>query len=113
LESDLERKFIKGLGCSKGKVQGKAIHVFSLKESYKLNDGDILVTYSTNPGWTPLFTKAAGVITEIGGMLSHTATIAREYEIPMITGIENIKFRIPDGATVDINGSSGFIKVLS
>jgi len=104
--------FLKGVGCSPGKIKGKAVHLNTLDESNKLNKGDILITTATDPGWTPLFLVAGGVVTEIGGMLSHAATIAREYGIPMITGITQLKDKIKDNSTIELDGQSGEIEIL-
>jgi len=103
---------LRGVGCSRGIIKGRAVHIFSLQERNKLKNGDIMITFATDPGWTPLFAKVAGVITEIGGMLSHTATIAREFNIPMITGIQNLERIIPDGKTIEMDGTNGIIKIM-
>jgi len=108
-----ENKVIKGLGCSKGRARGRAVFLDSPQKAELLKKGDILVAYSTDPGWTPLFHIASGVITEIGGLLSHTATIAREYEIPMITAVNGVTQKIKNGAYLEIDGSDGNIRILN
>ena len=65
----------------------------------------------TDPGWTPVLDRVAGVVTETGGLLSHAAVICREYGIPAVLGVPEATARIPDGARVTIHGSEGFIEL--
>ena len=80
------------------------------EQSSDFSKGDILITMSTNPGWTPLFIMAGGIVTEIGGALSHGAIIAREYGIPMVTAVPGITKKLNTGDLISLDGSSGIIK---
>ena len=78
----------------------------------ELADGDILVTTFTDPSWTPLFVSAAGLVTEVGGLMTHGAVIAREYGLPAVIGVENATKRIKDGERIRVNGTEGYIEFL-
>ncbi len=108
-----EEGALQGIGCSAGVVEGRARIIVNEQSFHKLKKGDILVASSTNPGWTPLFMTAAGVVTEIGGALSHGAIIAREYGIPMVTAVKKATRLIADGDKIRVNGSSGQVEILS
>ncbi len=82
-------------------------------EDAKLNQGDILVAPYTDPGWTPLFTSAVGLITEVGGMMTHGSVVAREYGIPAVVGIDKATDIIEDGACIRIDGTNGFVQILN
>ena len=77
-----------------------------------MNPGDILIAPATNPGWTPLFVLAAGIVTEIGGALSHGAIIAREYGIPMAAAVPGITAHLRTGMHIRLNGTLGIVEVL-
>ena len=72
--------------------------------------GDILVTATTAPPWTPLFMTAAALVTDAGGMLSHGAVVAREFRIPAVVGAFNATSRIRDGQWIEVDGSHGIVK---
>ena len=72
--------------------------------------GDILVAVTTDPGWTPLFLNAAGIILEIGGALQHGALIAREYGKPCVTGIQDVTSRFEDDQMVEVDGDAGVVR---
>jgi pyruvate,water dikinase len=74
--------------------------------------GDVLVAYTTDPGWTPLFVNAAAVVLEVGGVLQHGAVIAREYGKPCVAGVDRVVSRLRDGQTVEVDGTAGVIRVL-
>jgi pyruvate,water dikinase len=73
--------------------------------------GDIIVAYTTDPGWTPLFVNAAAVVLEVGGVLQHGAVVAREYGKPCVVGIDRVTTRLRDGQTVEVDGSAGVIRL--
>src|SRR6185369_7956583 len=73
--------------------------------------GSILICPFTDPGWTPVLDRVAGVVTETGGLLSHAAVICREYGIPAVLSVPDATTRIPDGARVAIRGSDGFVEL--
>jgi pyruvate,water dikinase len=101
-----------GIGSSLGIVEGKVRVLQDFAEGIYLQKGEILVTHSANPGWTPLFIMSAGIITEIGGALSHAAIIAREYQIPMITSVEYACSYLQTGDFIRLDGGSGEIRLL-
>jgi len=103
------RELLFGISCSAGKTTGRAIILDSPDEGKKLAPGDILVARAVDPGWTPLFSSVSGVVTEIGGILSHAATVAREYRIPYIAGVENAKKKISEGTMVTLDGDNGMV----
>jgi rifampicin phosphotransferase len=77
-----------------------------------LKPGEILVAFNTDPGWTPLFMSAAGVIVEMGGILNHCAIVAREYGIPAVVGIEQVSRKIETGRKVRLDGNTGVVELL-
>ena len=102
-----------GLGVSPGSASGKArvIESAAAAMSAAIEPGEILVAPVTDAAWTPLFIPAAGVVVETGGILSHAATVAREFGIPAVAGIRGATSLIPDGATVTIDGATGTVTV--
>jgi pyruvate,water dikinase len=82
-----------------------------LTEADKLQSGEVLVCPSTAPPWTPLFAIACAVVTDSGGVLSHSAIAAREYGIPAVVGTMVGTHRIPDGATVTVDGAQGIVRI--
>lgn len=100
-----------GIPISPGVVRGN-VKVFHFADEKKLLPGEILVTRATDPGWTPLFINAGGIILEIGGALQHGAVVAREYGIPCVSGLENATGILTDGQLVEIDGSNGIIRLL-
>jgi len=103
---------LKGVGVSGGSMVGNARIILDPVKDNRLEPGDILITKTTDPGWTPLFKIAGGLILERGGMLSHGAIVAREFGIPAIVGLEGISSRIEDGTKLRINGDTGVIEIL-
>jgi phosphohistidine swiveling domain-containing protein len=98
-----------GLGASPGVVTGAARVIRGPEEFGKLKNGEILVAPLTNPVWTPLFAIAGGVVTEVGGMLSHGAIVAREYGIPAVMGIPGATELLPEGQMVRVDGNNGVV----
>lgn len=94
-------------GVATGKV--KVLHTPNEKP---LLPGEVLVTYATDPGWTPLFINASAIVLEVGGMLQHGALVAREYGKPCVAGIEGVTEHLKDGMTVEVDGSTGLIRFL-
>jgi pyruvate,water dikinase len=78
----------------------------------KLEPGDILVTTFTDPSWTPLFLTAAGLVTEVGGLMTHGAAIAREYGLPGVVGVQRATRRIRDGQRIRVDGTDGYVMLL-
>jgi phosphohistidine swiveling domain-containing protein len=97
---------LSGVGTSRGKVTARARIVNNLADIGVVKDGDVLVTHSTDPGWTPVFTLLQGIVLETGGMLAHGSCLAREYGFPAVQIADATKL-IPDGALVTVNGDTG------
>ena len=104
---------LRGAAGSAGQVRGIARVVRSLADAQRLQPGEILVTETTAPAWTPLFASAAAVVTDTGGVLSHCAVVAREYMIPAVVGTARATAVIPDGATIEVDGSAGVVRVIA
>jgi pyruvate,water dikinase len=100
-----------GSAASAGVVEGRARVVRKLEGS-KLERGEILVAPYTDPAWTPLFPLASGLVTEVGGLMTHGAVVAREYGIPAVVGVDRATEAIPDGALVRVNGSEGYVEIV-
>ncbi|MCM3171781.1 phosphoenolpyruvate synthase [Paenibacillus sp. MER 99-2] len=103
---------IAGLPVSSGVIEGRARVILDMKH-IDLEAGDILVTSFTDPGWTPLFVSIQGLVTEVGGLMTHGAVIAREYGLPAVVGVENATQLIKDGQRIRVNGTEGYIEILS
>lgn len=103
---------LSGLPSSPGRVVGTARILHTPQDSARLQAGDILVAPSTDPGWTPLFLLASGLVMETGGYLSHGAIVAREYGIPAVLNVPQALRRIPDGATIALDGAAGTIRLV-
>jgi pyruvate,water dikinase len=102
---------IVGLPVSSGVVEGRARVILKMEEA-DLEDGDILITAYTDPSWTPLFVNIKGLVTEVGGLMTHGAVIAREYGLPAVVGVENATKRIKDGQRIRVHGTEGYIEIL-
>jgi phosphoenolpyruvate synthase/pyruvate phosphate dikinase len=101
---------LKGVGTSRGQVTGRARVILSLKDIGQIQEGDILVTNSTDPGWTPVFTLLSGIVLETGGMLAHGSLLAREYGFPAVQ-IADATQLIPDDAQITIDGDTGEVQI--
>jgi rifampicin phosphotransferase len=100
-----------GLPVSSGSIEGRA-RVITDMSAADLSAGDILVTVFTDPSWTPLFVSIKGLVTEVGGLMTHGAVIAREYGLPAVVGVENATRLIRDGQRIRVNGTEGYIEIL-
>jgi rifampicin phosphotransferase len=101
-----------GLAVSAGTVEGRARVILDTAEA-ELEAGDILVTPFTDPSWSPLFVAIAGLVTEVGGLMTHGAVIAREYGLPAVVGVENATRLIQDGQRIRVHGTDGFVELLA
>ncbi|MBJ6641758.1 phosphoenolpyruvate synthase [Streptomyces sp. DHE7-1] len=101
-----------GLPVSAGAVEGRARVVLDIAEA-DLEAGDILVTAYTDPSWSPLFVGIAGLVTEVGGLMTHGAVIAREYGLPTVVGVERATRLIRDGQRIRVHGTDGYVEILS
>lgn len=108
---DLPAGAIAGLPVSSGVIEGRARVILNM-EAAELEEGDILVTTFTDPSWTPLFVSIKGLVTEVGGLMTHGAVIAREYGLPAVVGVDNATGRIKDGQRIRVNGTEGYIELL-
>jgi pyruvate,water dikinase len=100
-----------GLPVSNGTVEGRARVVLDMAEA-DLEAGDILVTTFTDPSWSPLFVAVAGLVTEVGGLMTHGAVIAREYGLPAVVGVEGATRLIRDGTRIRVHGTDGYVEIL-
>lgn len=100
-----------GLPVSAGVAEGRARVVTDMARA-DLEVGDILVTTYTDPSWTPLFVTAAGLVTEVGGLMTHGAVVAREYGLPAVVGVERATRRIRDGQLIRVHGTDGYLQIL-
>jgi pyruvate,water dikinase len=103
---------IAGQGTSPGRVSGVARVIHGPHEFALMRQGDILVTKITTPAWTPLFALAAGVVTDVGGPLSHGSIVAREYQIPAVMGTGVATARIHSGQRVAVDGDAGTVTLV-
>jgi pyruvate,water dikinase len=101
-----------GLPVSAGIVEGRARVMLDLAGA-EVEPGDILVTAYTDPSWTPLFVAIKGLVTEVGGLMTHGAVIAREYGLPAVVGVERATRLIRDGQRIRVHGTDGYVEVLS
>ena len=109
---DLPAGALVGLPVSAGTVEGRARVILDMVEA-DLAPGDILVTAHTDPSWSPLFVAVSGLVTEVGGLMTHGAVIAREYGVPAVVGVEHATRRIQDGQRIRVNGTAGSIEILT
>ncbi|MFD5718187.1 rifamycin-inactivating phosphotransferase [Streptomyces sp. NPDC127036] len=101
-----------GLPVSAGTVEGRARVILDMAEA-DLEAGDILVTTFTDPSWSPLFVGIAGLVTEVGGQMTHGAVIAREYGLPAVVGVDRATRLIEDGRRIRVHGTDGYVEILS
>jgi pyruvate,water dikinase len=100
---------LSGVAGSPGRVTGVARVIRGPEEFGNLQKNDILVAPLTNPVWTPLFAIAGGVITEVGGILSHGAIVAREYGIPAVLSVPGATAQVSEGQTITVDGNRGIV----
>jgi rifampicin phosphotransferase len=100
-----------GLPVSAGTIEGRARVILDMAEA-DLEAGDILVTAYTDPSWSPLFVAITGLVTEVGGLMTHGAVIAREYGLPAVVGVEHATRLIRDGQRIRVHGTDGFVEIL-
>jgi len=101
-----------GLPVSAGTVEGRARVILDMTEA-DVERGDILVTAYTDPSWTPLFVAINGLVTEVGGLMTHGAVIAREYGLPAVVAVEHATQLIRDGQRIRVHGTDGYVEILS
>src|SRR5207248_8189732 len=101
-----------GLSVYAGMVEGRTRVILDMAEA-DIAPGDILVTAYTDPSWSPLFVAIAGLVTEVGGLMTHGAVIAREYGLPAVVGVEHATRLIRDGQRIRVNGTDGYVEILA
>jgi len=110
--SNTETNKVTGLPGSAGVARGTARVIRSLAEAGKLQPGDVLIAIATEPPWTPLFATASAIVTDSGGVLSHSAVVAREYRIPAVVGTGNATTTFEDGQLIEVDGDAGTVQVV-
>jgi pyruvate,water dikinase len=110
--TDLPPGALAGLGVSAGTIEGRARVVDDMGGA-DVDAGDILVTSFTDPSWSPLFVSIGGLVTEVGGLMTHGAVVAREYGLPAVVGVEGATRLIPDGRRIRIDGTLGTVELLA
>jgi pyruvate,water dikinase len=109
---DLPPGALVGLPVSAGTAEGRARVILDVAAA-DLEAGDILVTAYTDPSWTPLFVAIEGLVTEVGGLMTHGAVIAREYGLAAVVGVEHATRLIRDGQRIRVHGTDGYVEILS
>jgi pyruvate,water dikinase len=108
---NLPANAIAGLPVSSGVIEGRARVILTMEDA-ALEDGDVLVTSFTDPSWTPLFVSIKGLVTEVGGLMTHGAVIAREYGLPAVVGVDHATKLIKDGQRIRVHGTEGYVEIL-
>ncbi len=101
-----------GWAVSAGTIEGRARVILDMNDA-DLEPGDILVTAYTDPSWTPAFVAIKGLVTEVGGLMTHGSVIAREYGLPAVVGVEHATRLIRDGQRIRVHGTEGYVELLS
>ncbi|MET8121493.1 rifamycin-inactivating phosphotransferase [Micromonospora sp. NPDC005189] len=108
---DVPTGALAGLPVSAGTIEGRARVILDMAQA-DLEPGDILVTTHTDPSWTPLFVAISGLVTEVGGLMTHGAVIAREYGLPAVVSVVDATRLIADGQRIRVHGSDGYVEIL-
>lgn len=104
---------LRGTAVSPGEAEGRACVLRSPEDEAKLERGGILVAPATDPGWTPLFARASAVVVELGGVMSHSATVAREYGLPCVSNVAGAVGRVQDGDLLRVDGTHGTVEIVA
>nr|WP_315025065.1 phosphoenolpyruvate synthase [uncultured Aminipila sp.] len=108
---NMPEEALAGVAVSSGIIEGRARVILNIEDA-NIEEGDILVTTFTDPSWTPVFVSIKGLVTEVGGMMTHGAVVAREYGLPAVVGVENVTKRVKDGQMIRVNGVDGYVEIL-
>ena len=103
---------LRGIAASPGVATGAARVVYDVRELSSVKDGEILITRQTDPSWTTVFSRIAGLVLETGGVLSHGTSLCREYGLPCVTAVEQATVKIADGRRIELHGGEGLIRLL-
>ncbi|MEV1329217.1 rifamycin-inactivating phosphotransferase [Micromonospora costi] len=109
---DVPAGALSGLPVSSGTVEGRARVILDIAQA-DLDAGDVLVTAYTDPSWSPVFVAIAGLVTEVGGLMTHGAVVAREYGLPAVVGVVDATRLIRDGQRIRVHGTDGYVEILS
>jgi rifampicin phosphotransferase len=109
--NDVPAGALVGLPVSAGTIEGRARVILDMAQA-DLDSGDILVTAYTDPSWAPLFVATKGLVTEVGGLMTHGAVIAREYGLPAVVGVEHATQLIQDGQRIRVHGTDGYVEIV-
>ncbi|MBU3128963.1 phosphoenolpyruvate synthase [Clostridium tagluense] len=109
--SKIPKGALAGVPVSAGIIEGRARIILRIEDA-NIEEGDILVTTFTDPSWTPVFVSIKGLVTEVGGMMTHGAVVAREYGLPALVSVENATKLIKDGQRIRVNGTEGYVEIL-
>jgi pyruvate,water dikinase len=110
---DAGQRVFKALGVSPGVAEGRARVILDAYDDTEIEPGEVLVAPVTDAPWTPLFIPAAAVVVEMGGILSHAATVAREFGIPAVSGVKDATRIIKTGQKIRVDGNTGTVTILS
>ncbi|WP_425416899.1 PEP-utilizing enzyme [Oricola indica] len=102
----------RGVAASAGKVRGKARVISDTDQLYEIEDGEILVCRITAPSWAPVFPRIQAAVSDVGGMMAHTAIICREYGLPAVVGTGFATARVKTGDTIEVDGNIGIVRIL-
>jgi pyruvate,water dikinase len=104
---------LRGIGASAGVVRGRARVVAGAEEFGRIGHGDIIVCHASNPSWVPVLAIAAGLVTDVGGLLSHAAVVAREFGLPAVVGVRGALLTIQDGREIEVDGIAGTVRLVA
>ena len=104
-------RVLRGMAASSGVVRGPAKVVLALTEAATLAPGDIMVSRTTSPAWTPMFARVSAVVVDSGSVLGHTGIVAREYGIPCVVGVKTATAQIRDGMMITVDGNQGIVRI--
>jgi pyruvate,water dikinase len=107
-----DAKILRGFAVSPGKVTGAASVILSPADFAAMKPNTILVCPTTTPAWTPLFSQACGLVTDIGAILAHGSIVAREYGIPAVLGTGNVTTRVVSGQRITVDGDAGTVTIV-
>ncbi len=102
-----------GIAGSPGVVEGRARVILDPADPGALEPGEIMIAPNTDPGWTPLFMTAGAVVVNVGGQISHAVIVSRELGLPCAVSVADATERIPEGATIELNGQSGEVRIIA
>ena len=100
-----------GIAGSPGVIEGRARVIMDPADPGALEPGEIMIAPNTDPGWTPLFMTAGGVVVNVGGQISHAIIVSRELGLPCVASVEGATDRIPDGALIEVDGNNGTVTI--